>query len=130
MNAFAARLSDELAGGRPYTCLFTDDQELQRLNRMFLGKDQPTDVLSFPSADESSLGELAISVERARQQADDFGHELAHELRILMLHGVLHLLGHDHESDRGRMARLEKHWRERLDLPAGLIERSRRGKAG
>ena len=125
LKAFAAELSARVADGRPFTCLFTDDRELQRLNRMFLSNDHPTDVLSFPSPNEHAIGELAISVERAREQADAFGHDLSAELRILMLHGVLHLLGHDHERDRGRMARLEQTWRRDFGLPAGLIERSR-----
>ena len=126
LKTFASDLQTRVAEGRPFTCLFTDDRELQRLNRMFLGNAYPTDVLSFPSPEEASLGELAISVERAREQASEFGHQLSEELRILMLHGVLHLLGHDHERDRGRMARLEERWRNEFGLPAGLIERTRR----
>ena len=128
--SFAATLRDGVAGGRRFTCLLTDDAELQRLNRMFLGKDYATDVLSFPSAAASSLGEIAISVQRATEQAGEYGHSLEEELKILMLHGVLHLLGHDHEKDRGAMARLEKRWRRELGLPRGLIERARRAKAG
>jgi probable rRNA maturation factor len=61
---------------------------------------------------------------RARAQAREFGHTTEDEVRILMLHGVLHLLGHDHEKDSGRMARLEKRWRRELGLPNGLIERA------
>jgi probable rRNA maturation factor len=111
--------------GRPFTCLLTDDRELLRLNRMFLGKAHPTDVLSFPSGIGAALGELAISVDRAREQAEEHGHSLAEELKILMLHGVLHLLGFDHEADRGTMARAERRWREQFGLRTGLIERSR-----
>jgi probable rRNA maturation factor len=70
------------------------------------------------------LGDLAISLPRARAQAAALGHNLEQELRILMLHGVLHLVGMDHETDNGHMARAEKLWRIRLGLPAGLIERS------
>ena len=130
LKTFASELQTRVAEGRTFTCLFTDDRELQRLNEAFLGHAYPTDVLSFPSPEGSSLGELAISVQRAREQADEFGHELIDELRILMLHGVLHLLGHDHERDRGRMARLEQRWRNEFRLPAGLLERSRRKRAG
>lgn len=124
LRAWARQLRDLVSGGRCFTCLVTDDRELERLNSMFLGKSYPTDVLSFPSGDEHSLGEIAISVERAADQAAEFGHNVFDELRILMLHGVLHLLGMDHERDRGAMARAEKKWRNQFGLPTGLIERS------
>lgn len=95
------------------------------MNRDFLGRDYPTDVLSFPSgAAHGLLGEIAISADRAQEQAREHGYELSEEIRILMLHGVLHLLGMDHERDRGRMRRAETRWRKLLDLPAGLIERA------
>src|SRR4051794_20121527 len=123
LAAFARRLERGVARGRRFDCLVTGDSELRRLNRDFRGKDYPTDVLSFPGQD-GHLGDLAISVMRARAQARDFGHSTEDELRILMLHGVLHLLGHDHEVDRGQMARLEQRWRRELKLPNGLIERA------
>lgn len=124
--AFAATLQSEVAAGRPFTCLVTDDRELRRLNREFLGKDYPADVLSFPTGESiGPLGDLAISTDRAISQAAEFGHPPEQEIRILMLHGVLHLLGMDHETDRGAMARAEKSWRRRLDLPASLTERAR-----
>lgn len=129
LRVFADQLRDSVTGGRPFTCMITDDRELGRLNRMFLGKDYPTDVLSFPSAGPGPLGELAISVDRAREQASEHGHDPVDEIRILMLHGVLHLLGMDHEHDRGAMARAEKRWRQEFGLPTGLIERSRPRKA-
>jgi probable rRNA maturation factor len=69
------------------------------------------------------LGEIAISVDRAKEQAAEFGHTIDEEIRVLMLHGLLHLLGMDHERDRGRMRREETRWRKELDLPVGLIER-------
>ena len=122
---FAEALKTSLTGGRAFCCLVTDDKELQRLNREFLGKDYPTDVLSFPSGDEAgSLGEIAISMDRASAQAGAYGHDDGDEVKILMLHGVLHLLGMDHESDRGEMARMEQSWRSKLALPNGLIERN------
>jgi probable rRNA maturation factor len=81
-------------------------------------------VLSFPSAgSDAFLGEIAISFARAKQQAAEHSHSVTQEIEILMLHGVLHLLGMDHEADRGQMARAERKWRETLGLPAGLIER-------
>ena len=123
--AFARQLETEIAGDRTFCCLITGDDELRQLNRRFRGKDYATDVLSFPStADAGNLGELAISFDRARAQASDLGHTIDEELRILMLHGVLHLTGLDHERDNGRMARAESRWRRRLGLPAGLIERA------
>lgn len=126
IRQFARRLALELAQGGEFVCLLTTDKELQRLNREFLGQDYPTDVLSFPAPDASlGLGELAISVDRARVQAAERGHSMLEEIQILMLHGVLHLLGMDHEHDRGKMARAEKEWRSRFGLPAGLIERAR-----
>jgi probable rRNA maturation factor len=82
-------------------------------------------VLSFPAGDGSHLGDILISAPQARRQARRFRHSVEQELEILLLHGVLHLLGHDHEHDRGRMQRLERNWRRRLGLPGGLIERSR-----
>lgn len=127
MRAFAAVLEREAASGRHFTCLLTHDSELQRLNRDFLKKDYPTDVLSFPSpGPDGFLGEIAISFERASAQAAEHGHPVEDEIRILMLHGVLHLLGMDHQKDRGRMARAEREYRSRWGLPEGVIERVRR----
>lgn len=125
VRRFARRLQRDVCRGRTFDCLITGDAELQRLNREFRGKDYATDVLSFPSSPPCpGLGDIAISLPRARCQARMFGHTAETELRILMLHGVLHLLGMDHETDRGHMARAEKRWRARLGLPDGLIERA------
>ena len=126
IRAFHRRLQDEITGGAQFTVLITGDEDLRRLNLQFLGKDYATDVLSFPSPDGARIGEIAISVERAREQATERGHTIEEELSILMLHGALHLVGMDHETDRGRMARAETQWRKRLGLPAGLIERTKR----
>jgi probable rRNA maturation factor len=135
IERFARRLQVEVAQGRPFDCLIAGDAELRRLNRKFLGKDYATDVLSFPgpwplapgprSAPGPRLGDIAISFLRARAQAHAFGHNTGQEVQILMLHGLLHLLGMDHATDGGRMARAEKRWRGRLGLPTGLIERVR-----
>ena len=99
-------------------CLIASDAELQKLNRKFRGKNYATDVLSFPPED------IAISFDRAAAQAAELGHSVEDELRILMLHGLLHLAGMDHETDGGAMARAEARWRKRLGLPSGLIERA------
>ena len=122
IERFARKLQADVAKGRAFDCLITGDAELRRLNREFRGKDAPTDVLSFPSL-AGGLGDVAISSGRARAQAREFGHTVEQEIQILMLHGVLHLLGMDHERDGGRMARAERRWRASLGLPNGLIER-------
>ena len=93
---------------------FASDREVRRANRSFRGKDQPTDVLSFPGDPEGAdghLGDILISVPTARRQAAAAGHPGERELRILLLHGVLHCLGHDHETDQGQMERLERRLR-------------------
>jgi probable rRNA maturation factor len=120
---FARRLEADVASGRPFCCLVTGDEEIRGLNRQFRKKDDATDVLSFPATAADRLGEIAISFDRAREQAAEFGHSVGDEVRVLMLHGVLHLVGMDHQRDRGEMRRVEQRWRRRLDLPAGLIER-------
>jgi probable rRNA maturation factor len=122
-QAFARKLGRKVAKGERFDCLITGDAELRKLNRQFRGQDYATDVLSFPGG-EGHLGDLAISVMRARAQAREYGHSTEDEVRILMLHGVLHLLGMDHETDAGRMARAERRWRRELGLPNGLIERA------
>ena len=107
--------------------LLADDRALRRLNRDFRAKDKPTDVLSFPApADlaEGYAGDLAISLETAARQAEQHGHTLRDEVRILLLHGTLHLSGMDHETDGGEMAGREADLRRALRLPAGLIARA------
>lgn len=126
LRDFAEVLAERVLEGRQYGCLFSDDAHLRQLNRDFLHKDEPTDVLSFPSGEAEHVGEMAISLERAAAQASDYGHSMLEELQVLMLHGVLHLKGMDHETDKGQMRRLETKWRKELGLPGGLIERVRR----
>ena len=117
--------------------LLTTDGEIRRLNRRFRGKNKATDVLSFPSLTHVSkngrhgapsrleiAGDLAISVDTARKQAAGMGHLVSIEIKVLMLHGLLHLAGYDHETDDGEMERREVSLRKRLGLPLGLIERS------
>ena len=125
LRGFLADAARAIAPQRALTCLVTTDSELRRLNREFLRKDYATDVLSFPSANENELGEIAISFDRALDQAAEMGHGVEEELRILILHGILHLRGMDHETDSGQMARAERIWRKRFGLPRGLIERSK-----
>jgi probable rRNA maturation factor len=118
LRDFLVDLARRVVGGRAVTCLITTDAELRRLNRQFRGQNYATDVLSFPP------DEMAISLDRASAQAMELGHSLDQELRILMLHGLLHLRGMDHETDSGQMRRAETQWRKRLGLPSGLIERA------
>jgi probable rRNA maturation factor len=125
VERFARQLQAEVTKGRAFHCLISGDAGLRRLNKQFRGQDCATDVLSFASADPASLGDIAISLQRARAQAREFGHTVEREVSILMLHGVLHLMGLDHEDGTGRMARAEKRWRVRLGLAHGLIERVR-----
>ena len=125
IRRFARQLQREVARGALFHCLITGDAELRALNSRFRSKDVPTDVLSFPSGSRELLGDIAISLGRARAQARERAHSIEQEVCILMLHGVLHLTGMDHETDRGQMARAETRWRRKLDLPAGLIERTR-----
>jgi probable rRNA maturation factor len=125
LDRFAARARREAGlGDRAVDVLITNNRELRRLNHRFLGKDRPTDVLSFPAAVDGYAGEIAISADVARHSARELGHPLATELKVLMLHGMLHLAGHDHERDRGEMARLEQRLRRKLRLPSSLTERA------
>lgn len=101
--------------------LIAANKRLRDLNRRFRRKNRPTDVLSFP---RPSGGDIAISAQIALDNARRYGHSLAIELKILVLHGMLHLAGYDHESDNGRMARAESRLRSQLKLPASLIDRT------
>jgi probable rRNA maturation factor len=125
LERFAHHLNTQVAKGRGFHCLITGDADLRRWNREFLKKDYATDVLSFP-ATGASLGDIAISRHRAASQATRFGHTLSEELKLLMLHGLLHLTGLDHERDTGQMARTERRWRVKLGLSEGLTERAAR----
>ena len=149
LGQFAAR-AQRAAGVRgEVDVLVTSSAELRRLNRHFRGKDAATDVLSFPSDNgkihhgvtetqrnsfsKASVspclcggcfaGDLAISSEIAARNARRLGHTAADELKVLILHGLLHLAGYDHENDAGEMARKEARVRQALGLPAALIER-------
>jgi probable rRNA maturation factor len=112
--------------------LVTGNNSMRSLNRQFRGKNKATDVLSFPAADSLPTngrklihaGEVAISAEIAAENASRFGHSTAEEVKILALHGILHLAGFDHERDNGEMARKEMKLRRALRLPEGLLQRS------
>jgi probable rRNA maturation factor len=107
--------------------LVTGNRTLQRLNKRFRRQNKPTDILSFPAAAEWAegfAGDIAISADIAKQNARRLGHSTAQEVKILALHGLLHLAGYDHERDRGEMARTEQRVRKRLGLRLGLMERT------
>ena len=106
------------------TVALVPDRRVQELNRTFRGKDSSTDVLSFPAHEPGVLGDVVIARGVARRQARGAGHDLPTEIRVLALHGLLHLLGYDHEHDGGRMARLEARLRRKGGLREGLIERA------
>ena len=107
--------------------LLTSDAELKRLNRTFRHKNKPTDILSFPAHSHATdqAGDLAISLDTAAKQAAAHAHPLPTELKILLLHGLLHLAGEDHETDQGQMAAREQSLRKKLRLPASLTERTK-----
>jgi probable rRNA maturation factor len=134
-----ARTAPVTLDGRVVLALVADTH-MRRLNRAFRSADYATDVLSFPSEstpaaprgarrqrasphESAFLGDIVIATGVAARQAQEQGHALATELRVLALHGLLHLLGYDHEGDGGRMHRVERRWRRRGGLSAGLIER-------
>lgn len=127
--AFKARRAAGLRGA--VSVLITDNLTMRRLNANFRGKPKSTDVLSFPVAASANgfAGDIAISLDIAVRNAGLLGHSVSEEVRILMLHGILHLAGYDHESDKGEMARKEILLRRRLALPASLIERSEKSRA-
>jgi probable rRNA maturation factor len=127
LAAFVARAKRavKLRGG--ISVLVTGSHEMRTLNRRFRGKNCTTDVLSFSPAAENGAdfaGDLAVSAELAAANGRRLGHSAAGEVKILVLHGLLHLAGYDHEQDDGEMASREEHLRKALGLPAGLIERN------
>ena len=133
LQEFLREIKDSLGLGRECVSVcFIDDRTMTKLNRTYRKKPKTTDVLSFPSEDRrkplpltprvpkragaSYLGDIAISPVVARRNAKQFHRTLEEELRVLTLHGVLHLLGYDHETDRGEMERLERKLRRRFGL--------------
>jgi probable rRNA maturation factor len=129
LSSFLRRACKAVGLAGDVNVLLTANQHMRRLNQQFRQKNKPTDVLSFPShqpddSREGYAGDLAISMEIAKDNAQRLGHSLQEEIKVLMLHGVLHLAGYDHESDQGEMARLEDRLRRKLGLPTALISRN------
>jgi probable rRNA maturation factor len=121
------------ATARGDVCIaLVSDARMKALNRQFRGKDKVTDVLSFPAEasparearERRFLGDIVIAAGVAKKQAKAAGHSLNTEIRVLALHGLLHLLGFDHDADGGKMARMEARLRKKAGLPEGLIERA------
>jgi probable rRNA maturation factor len=123
LAAWLSSVAPARARGR-MTVAIVSDARVRALNRKFRKKDKATDVLSFPAEEPGQLGDVVISSGVAARQARAAGHSLATELRVLALHGLLHLLGYDHERDDGQMARLECRLRRMGGLREGLIERA------
>jgi probable rRNA maturation factor len=127
LSRFVARARRAVGLQGAVNVLLTSSAEMKSMNRRFRGKDQVTDVLSFPAepgAQRQFAGEIAIAAEIATRNALALGHAPGDEVKILVLHGILHLRGYDHECDNGQMARREKQMRAKLHLPIGLIERA------
>jgi probable rRNA maturation factor len=129
---FVGKASRAAKLGGSVNVLIGTSRELRGLNMRFRGKNKPTDVLSFPPGSGSNGfgGDIAISADIAVRNARLLGHSPAEEIKILALHGILHLAGYDHERDHGEMSHLEQRLRKNLGLPVSLIERSADGKAG
>jgi len=125
LSLFAAKAQRSLRLSGEVNVRITSNRELQELNRRFRRKDKPTDVLSFPSDRPKLAGDIAISADIAAANAADIGHSTETELKILILHGLLHLAGYDHETDDGEMRLHETKLRQQFGLPTGLIERAR-----
>ena len=116
-STFAAKALDVIGKNDwSATIAFVSDKRLRELNRQFRGIDKTTDVLSFPAEEESNLGDVAVSVETAATQARENGLTFDREIAQLILHGLLHLSGYDHETDNGQMNRLELKLRKKLDI--------------
>ena len=121
LNRFVRRAQSLAKVSGEVSVLIAGDRRVQELNRRFRRKNKPTDVLSFP---RPQGGDIAISADIARENARLYGHRSVDELKILILHGMLHLAGYDHESDNGLMAAKEARLRAQLRLPASLIDRA------
>jgi probable rRNA maturation factor len=118
LSLFAAKVCTAAGLQGDVAILIGNDGDLRRMNHWYRGKDSATDVLSFPSDLTGHAGDIAISADIAVTNAKQLGHSLSDELKILVLHGVLHLAGFDHETDRGEMAEREAALRAKFGLPS------------
>ena len=114
---FAEKAIDAIGKhGSSATIAFVSDKSIRKLNQQFRQIDKATDVLSFPADEVTNLGDIAISLDRAAEQAKDNDLTLENEIAQLILHGLLHLSGYDHETDNGEMNRLELRLRRKLGI--------------
>jgi probable rRNA maturation factor len=127
LNLFAAKAQRAVGLRGEVNVRIASNRELRELNLRFRRKNRPTDVLSFPSETPRLAGDIAISGEIAAANAVEMGHTPQTELKVLILHGLLHLAGYDHETDGGEMRTREATLRRKLGLPVGLIERAHAG---
>ena len=130
LQDFISLARKDLASEWEFSVVISNDSALREANRKYRNVDRATDVLSFPSGDgrpytrpDGYIGDLLISAARAAKQAEQHEHSVTDELRVLALHGLLHLIGFDHEKDSGEMLEFETVLRRKYGLPAGLIER-------
>jgi probable rRNA maturation factor len=130
LSRFATRVQNELGIVGEVSVAVTSNREMQALNRRFRKKNKPTDVLTFPPARAGTAGDIAISLEIAAANAAELRHSLATEVKVLILHGMLHLAGYDHEIDDGEMHAREAELRKKFKLPVGLIERAHGAASG
>ena len=119
----------EAISSKDVELIIGDDEYIRNLNREHRDIDRATDVLSFPLNSEFEgmpLGSLVVSIDRVKDKASELGHSIDDELALLVIHGMLHLLGMDHEVDNGQMREAEKEWIEYFNLPESLIVRSQK----
>ena len=111
---------------RPVELIIVDNEEIAGLNKAYRGLDRPTDVISFPFEDTpgAPLGSIVISSQKATEAAQRLGHTPQEEFTLLYIHGLLHLLGYDHETDEGQMRQKEEELIRKYNLPASLIVRN------
>lgn len=122
LEMIASELSD-----KDIELILTDNKTIQELNKEYRQKDTPTDVLSFPleaATTHEPAGSIVISLEYAKKVADELGHTLDEEVSLLLIHGLLHLQGYDHEIDNGEMREQESYWIKHFALPSSLIVRN------
>lgn len=130
VQAFISLAWKDLASEWSFGIVISNDRNVRNANRTYRKLDRPTDVLSFPTGDgmahtrlDGYLGDLLISADRAAKQAKQYEHSVTDEIKILVLHGLLHLIGFDHEEDGGEMREFETVLRRKYRLPCGLIDR-------
>jgi probable rRNA maturation factor len=124
MVEFLNHIATDLAKGREFAVLVSSNDAIRQANRQFRGISKTTDVLSFPDGEDGRLGDILIAAGRAQQQATEFKLSIEDELKTLALHGLLHLMGYNHENDDGEMRQVETKLRKRYELASGLIERA------